>query len=405
MMRKIFFVIWILVLCIFNQVNAQQRVINEIKKEISGNTVSIDKLKNSLKKLNIVLENDECNVKSEPWWLAGKIQYSIYDKMINNKASGEKIKSVDAGNALIDGYEKFLVALSKDTLLLYDKKGNPKIDKKTHKQKFKTKYSQDIMNKMVDHVVDYSAVAGDFYMAGDWSNAYKAWDIYCKLAKCDWAKSKNKVEADSVVGYNRFFQGLAASQEKKYDNASTCFAVASNLGYKNKALYDAWIDALMNLKDTVYMVSVAHEAHDRLGAKDPRYVRILINYYLKNRLYSGAQSLLDEAIKTDSTVAEYYDLKGRLIETQQGIDDALPLYKKAVELNPEFAMGLFDTGNAIYTKAINSNDYRSEGSKNLYNEALPYLEKAYKLMPENKDIKRILSRIYYVLGSDKIDEL
>ena len=47
----------------------------------------------------------------------------------------------------------------------------------------KTKYSQDIMNKITDHLVDYSAVAGDFYLAGDWGNAYRAW-IYYKQQRC-----------------------------------------------------------------------------------------------------------------------------------------------------------------------------------------------------------------------------
>ena len=80
--------------------------------------------------------------------------------------------------------------------------------------KVKTKFSQDIVNRIIDHLVDYSAVAGDFYMASDWDNAYRAWDIYCKLAKSDWAKKKKKAEPDSVVAYNRFFQGLAAYQGK-----------------------------------------------------------------------------------------------------------------------------------------------------------------------------------------------
>lgn len=153
------------------------------------------------------------------------------------------------------------------------------------------------------------------------------------------------------------------------------------------------------------MVSVAHEAHDMLGAKDPRYVRILINHYLKAKNYEEANLLLDEVIKSDSTVAEYYDLKGRLAETQEGIDAALPFYRKAVELKSDFGMALFDLGNALYNKAIINNDHRSKDALKLYDEALPYLEKAHQLMPHNDIVKKVLSRIYYVTGSKKIDEL
>lgn len=384
---------------------AQHRLVTEVKKEISGMVLTVDNYKNSLKKITKALENEDTKDKAETWWIAGKIQYAIYDKMMANKAVGDKINSTEAGLALIDGYDKLQVALIKDTTLILDKKGNPVIDKKTGKTKVKTKYSKEVMNKIVDHLVDYSAVAGDFYLAGDWSNAYRAWDIYCNTAKCDWAKKKKVNEPDSVIGYNRFFQGLAAYQNKDYDKAIEQLANARNLGYRTKALYDTWIDALIKQQDTIYMVSVAHEAHDMLGAKDPRYVRILINHYLKAKYYDEASTLLDEVINSDSTVAEYYDLKGRLAETLEGIDAALPFYRKAVELNPNFGIALFDLGNALYSKAIANNEHRSKEAINLYDEALPYLEKAHKLMPHNENVKKVLSRIYYVTGSKKIDDL
>lgn len=384
---------------------AQHRLVTEVKKEISGMVLTVDNYKNSLKKITKALENEDTKDKAETWWIAGKIQYAIYDKMMANKAVGDKINSTEAGLALIDGYDKLQVALIKDTTLILDKKGNPVIDKKTGKTKVKTKYSKEVMNKIVDHLVDYSAVAGDFYLAGDWSNAYRAWDIYCNTAKCDWAKKKKVNEPDSVIGYNRFFQGLAAYQNKDYDKAVEQLANARNLGYRKKALYDTWIDALIKQQDTIYMVSVAHEAHDMLGAKDPRYVRILINHYLKAKNYDEANTLLDEVIKSDSTVAEYFDLKGRLAETQEGIDAALPFYRRAVELNPNFGIALFDLGNALYSKAIANNEHRSKEAINLYDEALPYLEKAHKLMPHNENVKKVLSRIYYVTGSKKIDDL
>ena len=384
---------------------AQHRLVTEVKKEISGMTLTVDNYKNSLKKITKALENEDTKDKAETWWIAGKIQYAIYDKMMANKAVGDKINSTEAGLALIDGYDKLQVALVKDTTLILDKKGKPVIDKKTGKTKVKTKYSKEVMNKIVDHLVDYSAVAGDFYLAGDWSNAYRAWDIYCNTAKCDWAKKKKVNEPDSVIGYNRFFQGLAAYQNKDYDKAVEQLANARNLGYRTKALYDTWIDALIKQQDTIYMVSVAHEAHDMLGAKDPRYVRILINHYLKTKSYDEASTLLDEVIRSDSTVAEYFDLKGRLAETQEGIDAALPFYRRAVELNPNFGIALFDLGNALYSKAIANNEHRSKEAINLYDEALPYLEKAHKLMPHNENVKKVLSRIYYVTGSKKIDDL
>ena len=113
---------------------AQQRLVDEVKKDISAMTLTVDNYKNSLKKINKALENADTREKAEPWWVAGKIQFFIYDKMMNNKAAGEKIKQTDAAIALIDGYDKFQAALSKDTIFLADKRGNPIIDMKTKKR-------------------------------------------------------------------------------------------------------------------------------------------------------------------------------------------------------------------------------------------------------------------------------
>ena len=53
---------------------AQQRLANEVKKEISAMTLTIDNYKSSLKKISKTLENDETKDKSEPWRRDGKIQ-------------------------------------------------------------------------------------------------------------------------------------------------------------------------------------------------------------------------------------------------------------------------------------------------------------------------------------------
>ena len=79
-----------------NIATAQQRLVNEVKKEISAMTITVDNYKSSLRKINKALENEETKDKAETWWIAAKIQYSIYDKMMNNKALGDKIKSTDA---------------------------------------------------------------------------------------------------------------------------------------------------------------------------------------------------------------------------------------------------------------------------------------------------------------------
>ena len=56
-------------------------------------------------------------------------------------------------------------------------------------------------------------------------------------------------------------------------------------------------------------------------------------------------------------------------------------------------------------EAVRISDRRSEAATALYRESLPYVEKAYKLDPKNTDARKVLSRLYYVLGSNKLDEI
>ena len=58
MMKKFFVVLMLIALGTMGVV-AQQRLVNEVKKEISGLTLTVESYKNSLKKINKALENEE----------------------------------------------------------------------------------------------------------------------------------------------------------------------------------------------------------------------------------------------------------------------------------------------------------------------------------------------------------
>ncbi len=384
--------------------NAQQKVVEGVKKDINGLSLTAKGYKSALDKLKPALTNDETKDKVETWFLAGKICFGYYDKSMIERSIGSDIDKKAVGKMLLTGYEYFQKALNLDTVRLTKKDGTPITDK-DGTQKFRTKYSKDIKKRILGHLVDFSAVGGDLLIANDCDGAYQAWDIYCKEAKSDFAIKSHKAEEDTIVGYYRYYQGLAAAQNKKYDNAVIQFVSAINLKYKHKNVYDNLINALLLTNDSVKVVDYCKEANAAYGEIDAKYARILINNYLNSKNYTEANDLLDKAIGRDSTNAEYVDLKGQLVERISGVDQAIAYYKKAVELNPEFARSQFNLGNSIYKQAIIVSDKDPKQGIKLYKQSLPYLEKAYKLAPDNSDVVKILSRIYYVIGSKKLDEI
>lgn len=383
--------------------NGQQKVVEAVKKDINGLSLTTKSYKSALDKLKPALTDDETKSKVETWYLAGKICFGYYDKSMIDKSVGSSIDKKSVGKILISGYEYFQQALKLDSVKLTRKDGSPIIDKNGN-IKYRTKYSREIKKNIINHLVDFSAVGGDLLIASDLDGAYQAWDIYCNEAKSDFAVRNKKAEVDTVVGYYRYYQGIAAYQNKKYSQASYQFENAYNLGFKSKDLYDNWIGSLIQSKDSDKVVVIANEANALFGDKDSKYTNILINSYLNQNNYKQASTLLDKAIGRDSVNVEYIDLKGQLVEKMHGVDQAIPYYKKAVDMNPNFARSLFNLGNSLYKQAIDNDKNNKEAIK-LYKEALPYLEKAYKLDTNNTDAKKILSRIYYVLGSKKLDEI
>ena len=98
-----------------------------------------------------------------------------------------------------------------------------------------------------------------------------------------------------------------------------------------------------------------------------------------------------------------------MVEQQQGLETALPHFKRCVELAPDNAQALFNVGRYYYNQAMSvaethPNLSRKEFRKQvipLYREAMPYMERAHELDPNNDDVTNALRNIYYKLGEGR----
>ena len=96
---------------------AQQRVVSEVKKSIEGLTLSVDNIKGAMNRLKPALTNDETKDLAETWYVAGRVQYRLYDKYVSNRTIGQRVDIKAMGRALIDGYEYFDKALKLDNTI------------------------------------------------------------------------------------------------------------------------------------------------------------------------------------------------------------------------------------------------------------------------------------------------
>ena len=392
-------------------VTGQHLAVAEAKKAISGLTMTVDSYNKAFKKLAPALTNDETRNRAETWALANRIKIEQYDKYMDNRRVGKKIDVKAMGYTLIDAYDYSLNALKLDTIHVLDKNGNPVIDKKSNRPKVKTKYSKEVVNRLVEHHDAYRIAGSELYNIKDWDGAYKAWDYYCLMAtRTDdprWQKP------DSIVAEVRYYQGIAAWQKTDTIDAIRLFSMARNGGYEHKEAYDYALVCLSDLGNDAEVVRLAWEAYLKFGTSDPQYIRILINDFISREDYSGANDLIDEAMEANPNDDELLNLKGLIVESKEDIYEAFPYYQRCIELNDSNARGQFNVGRYFYNKAMETRQHSRLYGKKLadlvnpmYREALPYLEKSYALNPHNPDLVNALRDIYYKLGeADKLQAI
>lgn len=410
MVKKIMMICAVAILVTFNAAG-QHLAVDQAKKAITGLTMTVDSYNKAFNKLAPALTNDETRNRPETWALANRIKIEQYDKYMDNRRVGKKIDVKAMGHTLLDAYDYSLNALKLDTIHILDKNGNPVIDKKTNRPKVKTKYSKEVVNRLVEHHDAYRIAGSELYNIKDWDGAYKAWDYYCLMAtRTDdprWQKP------DSIVAEVRYYQGITAWQKADTIDAIRLFSMARNGGYNHKEAFDYALVCLSDLGNDAEVVRLAWEAYLKFGTSDPQYIRILINDFISREDYSGANDLIDEAMEAAPMDDELLNLKGLIVESKEDIYEAFPYYQRCIELNDSNALGQFNVGRYFYNKAMETRQHSRLYGKQLanlvnpmYREALPYLEKSYVLNPHNPDLVNALRDIYYKLGeADKLQAI
>lgn len=130
--------------------------------------------------------------------------------------------------------------------------------------------------------------------------------------------------------------------------------------------------------------------------------------------------IADLQAKVDNKTAnatDYYNLAKMMDDAQGDKAKVKEYYLKAIELDPNMSNAYLNLSLLIiepeteYVKFMNSNLGSSAKEKKIYNEnatkrkklyqeALPYLEKAYKLDEKNPNLIKVLQNTYDVLGQD-----
>ncbi len=380
--------------------SAQQNVVKEAERAMKGGKPAAE----VAQIIEPALSNPETSELAQTWFVPGKAAFKQYDKMLGLK-SFNQLKEGDnlvMGKLLIDGYKYYTKALPLDSLP--DSKG-----------KVKPKYSKDIVSDLAGHIGDYSNSGVELYNAQDYAGAYELWHIFCTLpdvpAVREVLKKNNNLYTDTVFGEIAFNQALAAWQIERHADALQAFDYARKHAYNKKQLYDYAISVATAMGDSLAILDYAKEALPLYGKEDPMYMGQIVNYYLQKKEYDEAFSIINVAIDSDPTNAQYVVIRGVLYENIEKRPEATADYQKAMDLDPNNAAAVYNYGRMVCDEAYSLNDqaptdqdeytaYYNEKIKPLFLKAVDILERAYDLDQENLDILRYLENVYYNLNDE-----
>ena len=353
--------------------SAQMSLVKDLaKKAASGNPQALMEV---LQNIEPAFTNPESAQDVLTWYTAGKAAFGLYDELYKMKIMQQPVDDNMMNEILSSAYAFYMEALPLDSVVEVDKKtGMPKLNSDGTK-KVKTKYSKDIIGALTSHMGDIAGAGNTYLQNNDWEHAADAFGNYANLATSDFAIKNGVAAADSVISQVRFFEGYSLYQIQKFAEAYDAFTQARKLGYTENNIVDFQTSSLANM----------------------------VQGMLDKNDYDKAYAFIDNALKADPMNGTLHDIKGFTTELKDGVDAALPFYRKAAEVDPTYANAFFDVGRCLYLQAqkiIDDNPNATNKElvpkiKPIYDEAIPFLKKASELNPADTKAKNVLDDILY----------
>jgi len=214
-----------------------------------------------------------------------------------------------------------------------------------------------------------------------------------------------------------YFASLAALKAEKFEEAIQYNEVLMSLNYgatpeDKVGLYLNQATAYKITGDTVNMLKTLQSGIEKYP--DNNYVLVIetFNYYVNTGENEKAFEYITMAIEKNPNDAQFFVIKGTLLEELGRKQEAQTEYEKAIELQPENFDANYSLGAFYYNAAVDTLDWADKNipitefakldkfkkiSNEYFEQSLPYLEKAYAQQPKNVNVLGTLRVIYYRL--------
>lgn len=254
----------------------------------------------------------------------------------------------------------------------------------------------------------YNSLAVNFYNQGsarfeakDYAGALKSFESQIKITESEIYIGV----VDTGMYYNA---GLAAVNSAKYNEAVKYFEKCAEMKYMGITPYFNMSEAYLALGDTAKAESVL----TGLNSKFPNNKNVtlqLIDLYIKSNKNDEALKYIKVAKESDPNNASLFFAAGIIYLNENKYDEAIPELVKSIEIKGDLFDTQYGLGAAYINKAaemfkaaneimdVKKYSEAIDLANSVYAKALPYMEKAYELKPDDVFAMRSLQELYYRL--------
>lgn len=361
------------------------------------------KLDEAVEMINIAGTDAEIASSFKFWQTKGEIYAALGQKDINMMVVDENHKPVNP-TAAVDAAEAFLRALE-----LAEKK----YEKKDALEGLRSAANQ--LNFMGNYLVGQE----------DYANAFRALDVLLRANQTLVDNGEDPILAtDEDLTNTKYVAAFCALYTGDKGTAKNMFMDLYESGAAEAGVYAQLFNFLMEEGKEEEALEVLDKGRERF----PENTEILfteINYYIQKEKYDVLEEKLKLAIEKEPDNPSVYSALGNVYmnlfteefaqngesETaQQYFQSALDYFNKALELKPDLYDALYSVGSLYFNKAVELVKVMSElgmsreeqkkyeeldkASKELFNKALPYFQKAEAINPNDTNTLLALSEIY-----------
>ncbi|MGM0496499.1 MAG: tetratricopeptide repeat protein [Bacteroidota bacterium] len=345
-----------------------------------------EKLDTALKSVDKATELEETKDWAKTYYAKGYVYQSIYEKQKQKEEEEEEESEVEniAEKPLFKAFDNYKKA--------YNMKDADKVKGSVDAQLFQIKQ----------------------YFTQDAVEAFKSQDFGAALDNFEYALNVSDMplfeeQIDTAIIYNA---GIAAQQEKEWEKAAEFYSEAAEHDYEGAQTYALLQNAFMQTGDTTKAVEAMKEGFEKYPDNE-MMVQNLVNHYLvTTKEPKKALKYLDIAIEKHPEQPQYYSAKGQIFDETGDTEKAKKFYKKALELNSDEFLAAYNLGVIHFNRGVDTvtaaNKIRDEEkyekmkdkADEYFLKAIPYLEKAYELKSDEKEIANKLKTLYYRLRDE-----